>query len=882
MSADDWLKQVKSEGKYSGKLKVFFGYAAGVGKTYAMLEEAHDQIKLGRKVVVGYVEPHTRPETTKLLDGLNLLPKKKYDYKGIQLEDFDLDGALMCHPDLILVDELAHTNPETARNKKRYQDIEELLKAGIDVYTTMNVQHIESLNDVVEEMTGIEVKETVPDIFFSESSLKVIDIAAEELLERLRLGKIYKKENTDRALQNFFIPEKLNLLRGLAIQKAADHITINENKELSKLTTIDGKFLSLILGDEVALTKRTLRWTARLSQLLRVHWIALNIKTEDSEDDHPELVKLAEKLGAEVITIESYDLVETMVSFIKLQGITDLVLGKKVSQPWWKKIFRTPIEDKLFDELNQTEIHLLPYDEKELRYQNDWLAISKKLAGKFRFRDLTITLVLLAITTAISLTLFGSGFGDQNIIILYLLMVISISRITRGYLWSTLSSIFSVVFFNWFFVYPYHSLTVLKEGYPFTLVFMLVVGLIVSNIMVRMKASAISATRKERQIQMLYDLNRKYLVTNHLLEVLQITATYLSDNLKRDVFIYNHDFEDIMKSLATPKEQSVYLENKEEAAIAHWSFINQKEAGRGTDTLSGAKGRYFPVTLKGETVAVIGVGTSADRELLSEDNLSFIRLVVVQMAIAIEQKMLQQEKEFIHTEKEKEKTKGNLLRAVSHDLRTPLTGISGSVELILNDDEKKKLSQDEKRKLLVGVKKDSEWLLRMIENLLSITRIDTQKMAVATSEEVLDDILSAAIQRIKKYYPTIELDVSLPAELILVQVDPILMEQVIFNLLENSVRYRQEGTKIYLNVEKVKNNVRIHVINEGKESDVEYLNKLFENNDHDSVVDSKKGLGIGLSIVKTIVSAHSGEIYAKLKKGSLIDVTVEIKEGTGV
>lgn len=876
MSADEWLQQVKEE-KYPGKLKVFFGYAAGVGKTYAMLEEAHDQVKLGRDVAVGYVEPHTRPETTALLDGLTLLPKKMYDYKGIQLEDFDLDGALLCHPDLILVDELAHTNPETARNKKRYQDIEELLKAGIDVYTTVNVQHIESLNDVVEEMTGVEVKETVPDVFFSESSLKVIDIAAEDLLERLRLGKIYQKANTDRALQNFFIPEKLNLLRGLAIQKAADHITINENKDSSKLMGIDGKFLSLILGDEVALTKRTLRWTARLSQLLRVQWFALNIKTEDSEDDHPELVKLAEKLGAEVITIESYDLVETIVSFIKLQGITDLVLGKNVTLPWWKKVFRTPIEDKLFDELNQTEIHLLPYDEKELKPKNNWLVMSKKLFGKFRFRDLTTTFLLLVVTTLISLTLFGSGFGDQNIIILYLLMVISVSRVTKGYLWSTLSSIFSVILFNWFFVYPYHSLTVLKEGYPFTLVFMLVVGLIVSNIMVRMKASAISSARKEQQIQMLYDLNRRYLLTNHLQEVLQITATYLSDNLNRDIFIYYQEFDETVKSLATPKKQPVLLENKEETAIAHWSFINQKEAGKGTDTLAGAKGRYFPVILKGETVAVIGVGVSAENELLSEENLSFIRLVVVQMAIAIEQKLLQQEKETIHIEKEKEKTKGNLLRAVSHDLRTPLTGISGSIEMILNDKEKAKLTEIDKENLLLGVKKDSEWLLRMIENLLSITRIDTQKMEVTTSEEVLDDVLSAAIQRLKKYYPTVELEVTLPEALILVQVDPILMEQVVFNLLENSVRYREKDSKIYLTVEEGKHKVKLHVLNYGETKDVAYLNKLFEDNDEENVVDSKKGLGIGLSIVKTIVSAHGGKIYAKLLNEQLIDVTVEIK-----
>ena len=449
---EDWLKQVKKEAKYPGKLKVFFGYAAGVGKTYAMLEDAHDQMALGKNVVVGYVEPHTRPETTKLLKGLEVLPMKEYEYKGIILNDFDLDGALLCHPDLILVDELAHSNPPNARNKKRYQDIEELLQAGIDVYTTVNVQHIESLNDVVEEMTGVVVQETVPDTFFEESALKVIDIEASELLERLRLGKIYQEGATTRALDNFFVPEKLNLLRGLAIQKAADHIILNESQEVAKLPVMEGTFLSLIFDHEVALTKRTLRWTARISQLLRARWIALRVVTEETEEENPELIKLAEKLGAEVITIESHDLVETISSFVKLQGVTDLVIGKNVSVPWWRKLFREPIEDKLFEELKQTEIHLLPYDKKELKKETHWSkSISDFFEGHY-VKDFLIAIGLISFTTLISLTLFNSHFGDQNIIILYLLTIILVAKFTKGYVWSVMTSLLSIIFFNWFFV----------------------------------------------------------------------------------------------------------------------------------------------------------------------------------------------------------------------------------------------------------------------------------------------------------------------------------------------------------------------------------------------------------------------------------------------
>lgn len=881
LTPEDWLKQVRTTNKYPGKLKVFFGYAAGVGKTYAMLEEAHEQVKLGRNVLVGYVEPHTRPETMELLEGLKQLPTKVYEHKGIKLNDFDLDGALSLHPDLVLVDELAHTNPKEARNTKRYQDIEELLTAGIDVYTTVNVQHIESLNDVVEEMTGIEVKETVPDIFFEESSLKVIDIETTELLERLRLGKIYQERATSRALENFFVPEKLNLLRGLAIQKAADHIIINENKEVSKLPTMDVNFLSLINDNEVALTKRTLRWTARLSQILRAKWFALRIVTEDVEEENQELIKLAEKLGAEVVTIESYDVIETITSFVKLQGITDLVIGKNVTLPWWKKIFRQPIEDRLFEELKQTEIHLLPYDKKEIKKKKSlWKSVEHFFSGA-GFKDFGVTLLLLCFTTFISSALIGSGFGDQNIIILYLLTIILVARFTTGYFWSSLSSFLSVIFFNWFFVEPLYSLTMYKEGYPFTLLVMFTVGLIVSNLMVRMKASSLSATKKEHQIQILYDLNRRYLQTGQLYDVLQITASYLSNSLNRDVYIYEASSDRIAKSLAESSEGTSLLSNREEQAIAQWTALNQKEAGSGTDTLIGANGRYFPVFLQGETVAIIGVSAveNHEKKALSEENLAFVRLVTVQMAIAIEQKLLQEEKESILVDNEKERTKGNLLRAISHDLRTPLTSISGSVEMVISDEEEQELSKKQRTGFLVGIKKDAEWLLRMVENLLSITRIDTQKMEVKKSDEVLDDILSAAIQRIKKYYPDTKLEVHLPEELVLVSVDAILMEQVIFNLLENSIRYGDKEAPIQLLVEQHNQVTRIHVMNQGQPEDVKRLNDLLDNKETEEVVDSKKGLGIGLSIVKTIIRAHNGVIYVSDHGDELIDVIIELRRG---
>lgn len=869
---EKWKKNEQS--LRSGRLKVFFGYAAGVGKTYAMLKEAHEQQEEGKTVLVGYVEPHARPETEALVAGLPALAIKEYDYKGITINEFDVDAALQAKPDIILVDELAHTNAIGTRNKKRYQDIEELLKAGIDVYTTVNVQHIESLNDVVEQVTGVHISETVPDTFFETSSLKVVDIETEELLERLKQGKIYHSENAKKAMANFFKTDNLTLLRGLAIRKASDHINTSNQQETQKNTGIHSKLLTIIDETNPDMTKKCLRWTARLAQALGTEWIALEILEDMSEHSESDNSKLAVKLGGEVITLESDNQRETIIQYVQMRGVTDLVMGKAIKRSRFIRLYRPDLEDELVGFIPEVDIHLVPYQSNKYLL-NKYAAKKKNLQSIFTWKDFYMTIGLLVIATLLSE--LGSYFdiGDQNLILIYILFVLLVARITTGYLWAALASIASVLMFNWFFVEPLYSLTVYKQGYPVTLIFMLLVALLVSNLMMQIKKQAFYAMKREHQLEILYELNKKYLVTHDQKEILATTADYLSNMLDREVVLYG-EYE-----LKNPTGAPIKgpLRSLEELAVANWVFVNQKQAGYGTDTLMGAKALYLPVLSNGITLAVIGIEKSKENPI-TDEVISFLELISTQLALAIEQNKSTSERQQILFESEKERMRGNLLRAISHDLRTPLTGISGSVETILDDSNTSKLPEETKRKLLVGIKEDADWLIRMVENLLSITRINEETMKVAKSKEAAEEVVASAIKRIRKSYTDSEIIVTLPDEFVLVPMDSILIEQVLFNLMENAIRHSDTSTPIHVSVSLSEKEIIFEVADQGKGLTAEQIKVLYNGMAKQSTpVDSKSGMGIGLSIVKTIIMAHDGTLNAanKPQGGAIFTFTLPLE-----
>ncbi len=836
-----------------GRLRVFFGFAAGVGKTYSMLSEAHELLLMGKDIIVGYIEPHDRPDTNRLLEGLPQIPPKKILYKQMLLTEPDIDQIIQQKPEIVLIDELAHTNAEGSRNRKRYQDVDELLNAGIDVFTTVNVQHIESLNDIVEEVTGVEVKETVPDTFLQQATIKVVDVEPEELIDRLEQGKIYASESAKRALQNFFIPQKLDQLRGLAIQRASDHI----NRISAKTIRIQSKLLTVVNDAFPKMTEKSIRWTARLAQGLGAEWTVIQVRTQENTLTN---IPLAEKLGAEVISIEEDNSFETIVEFAKMTGVTDIIMGKNLRQPWYEKIFIEAFDDRLLKRLNDTELHLIPFKEEK---QSLFLRTRKIIEGGGK--DLVIALGGVFLATIVTELMQYIHIGDQNLMLIYIFFILLVARTTSGYFWSSLASILSVLSFNWFFVEPLYSLTVYKQGYPITLLIMCLVAILISNLMVRLKKQAESSMEKEHQMELLYELNKQYVLADNRNQILDISATYLSRLLEREVILF--DSKAKVESIHCISGKPSILSTKDEAAVAFWTAKNQKEAGNGTDTLIGAKGFYLPIIASGKTLAVLGIERNAGLDL-ENNQLNYLKLVLTQLAVILEQTELKSEKERVEMENEREKVRSNLLRAVSHDLRTPLTVISGIAETLGNSAD---LKENTRQKLLADIQDESQWLIRMVENLLSITRINMDTMKVNKTAEPIEEIIEAVYQHLKKVYPEGQVEISLPSEVTFIQADPILIEQALFNIVENAFRHGEEKQPVKLTVYQKKDQTVFEIENDG-EIPLKQFEKIQTNLSSTSEVpvDSKNGLGIGLSIVKTIIHAHNGKMEMMVGEGKTL------------
>lgn len=869
-----------------GRLKIFFGYAAGVGKTYAMLDEAQEQYKCGVDVLVGYIEPHTRPETMQLLHGLPVLPPKTILYRNIELKEFDLDEALKRKPQLILVDELAHTNAEGVRNKKRFQDIEELLNAGIDVYTTVNVQHMESLNDVIEKITKIKVQETVPDYIFDRADkIKLIDIEADELLRRFEEGKIYRPERAEVAMRNFFTRENLRLLREIALRKVTNRISNENQNERCLLKKMANTKLLVCIGFSPSSAK-CIRWTARAAEAFHAPWVALYVESIESEHltkDQQKTIRanmdLAEKLGAEVVTLTGYDVAVSVSEYAKLSGITNIVVGKSRNKKTLKNMFEMDFEDKLISLLPNIEVHIIPGTRPQRSYKKDHKT-GENLKFSFSRKDITKTFGVLVATTLFSLSLRRFKIGDQNIIMTYILSVLVISRITKGYVYGIVASIISVLTFNFFFTEPYFTFNAIQTGYPITFIIMLLVALITSTLTVRIKTQARLAVQKERRIEVLYEINKKLLVTRGLENIMTLTNNCIVKLFNCSVIFFTTDpeqGEDGSVMQAAGDVGVSVLNSADEKAVAHWVFFNQKCAGAGTDTLMGAAAFYMPIISQGKVLAVLGI--SCEKGILDHDTRLFLRMIGSQVAMALERQHLSDEQRNIIVEAEKEKMRSNLLRSIAHDLRTPLAGILGASSAIRENG--KKLDENTRDKLNADIQEEAQWLIRMVENLLSITRINESASKVTKSLEAAEEVVAEAVGRIKKRFPQRTITVSVPDELLEVPMDGTLIVQVLINLLENAIKYSPNTSPVEVYLKKDGEWAQFEVLDHGKgiaEEDFPYLFTSYIPNGNKSP-DSSRGMGIGLSICMTIIKAHNGRMEAENRKegGSVFRFSLPLK-----
>lgn len=882
---DILLETIRSnETRRKGKLKIFLGYAAGVGKTYSMLDDAHEKLDSGVDVIVGYIEPHSRPETIRLLEGLPALPLKVLQHRNLQLKEFDIDAALERKPELILVDELAHSNAPEMRNKKRYQDIEELLNAGIDVYTTVNIQHIESLNDIVQKITKVVVSETIPDyIFDNADTVEIIDFSPDELLKRFEEGKVYRPARVDAAMKFFFTKENLRLLREIAMRKAADRISHdNLSERRIKEKVVSAKLLVCVSSSPNS--TKLVRWTARAAEAFHAPWVAVYVDhmTDDNEADVRATLDLAKRLGAETVRLNGHDTAATIAGYARISGITNIVIGK-VGRKSLKRLFETDLEDKLLSLLPDVEIHIIPgIPHKLYRKQRRVRRLTENLF--FSWIDTLKTIGILIAATLLCMGLRTADIGEQNLIMVFILSVLVISRTTMGHLYSMAASVLSVLLFNFFFTVPYYTFNTIRPDYPITFVIMFLVAFITSTMTVRIKTQVRLSVEREHRTQVLYEINKKLLITRGLENIVNLTNEYITKLFERSVIFYTQDPEDdstagtIMQSPLDP--DASFLSQDDERAVAHWVFLNKKRAGAGTDTLMGAGAYYIPIISQTRVLGVIGVSYAGGR--LNQNSRLFLRMMASQVAMALERQYLSDEQRRIIIESEKEKMRSNLLRAISHDLRTPLTGILGASSTILESGGSLDISTRDK--LLVNIKEESQWLIRMVENLLSVTRIREGRMNVAKLPEAAEEIAAEAVSHIRKRFPNRKISVSVPENLLMIPMDGTLIVQVLINLIENAVKHSPEDSIVSVDVTAGKRLAIFEVNDQGDgiaEEDFQYLFESYVPNGERSS-DSSRGMGIGLSICRSIIKAHGGRLEAENRRegGAVFRFTLPLEEVT--
>jgi two-component system sensor histidine kinase KdpD len=880
------LEEIREDGQRPGKLKIYFGYAAGVGKTYAMLDDAQVEYRAGVDVLVGYIEPHTRPETMQLLEGLPQLAPKMVPYRNIELKEFDLDEAILRHPKLILIDELAHTNAAGVRNKKRFQDVEELLSAGIDVYTTVNVQHLESLNDVVEDITKIKVQETVPDTLFdSADKVRLIDIEPDELLRRFMEGKIYRPERAETAMNNFFTRENLKLLREIALRKVADRISYENQHERHMSEKMASTKILACIGPSPS-SEKCLRWAARAAEAFHAQWEAVYVESIDSASLTGEQQKniranmdLAERLGAQVVALTGDDVATVVSEYARLSGITNIVIGKSRNKRTLKNLFEMDLEDKLIALLPSIEVHIIPSPTGRRAYRPPRKA-KRNVRFRFSWVDACVMLSLVVAATLLSMALRMINFGDQNIIMVYLLAVLIASRVTKGYVYGVAASVISVLAFNFFFTEPYLTFNAIQPGYPVTFLIMLLVALITSALTVRIKTQARLAVEREHRTDVLYEINKKLLATRGTENIVRLISDYVVTLLNRSIMFYTADPGQGSSGVLTeaPEDDGEFLQSEDEKAVAHWVFVNQKRAGSGTDTLMGAGALYMPVIAQGRVLAVWGI--SCRREALDHSGRLFLRMIASQVAMALERQRLSDEQRATQVESEREKMRATLLRAISHDLRTPLAGILGSSSALRESGAE--LDGEMRDKLLSDIQEESQWLIRMVENLLSITRINESASKVAKTAEAAEEVVAEAVSRILRRFPKREIQVRVPDQLLEVPMDGTLIVQVLINLLENAIKYSPDTAPIEVNLRREGNRAVFEVKDRGRgisEEALPWRTKAGEASEKRP--DASRGMGIGLTICDTIVKAHGGALEAenRAEGGAVFRFLLPVEEG---
>ncbi|MBJ9728669.1 sensor histidine kinase [Burkholderia cenocepacia] len=883
--------QRDEEKQRRGQLKIFIGASAGVGKTYAMLQAARQRVQEGVDVVVGIVETHGRAETAALLDGLDVLPPARIDYRGRPLAEFDLDGALARAPQLILVDELAHSNVQGARHLKRWQDVYELLDAGIDVYTTVNVQHLESLNDVVGAITGIRVWETVPDrVFDAADEVTLVDLPAEELLERMRDGKVYLVQQAERAVRNFFRKGNLIALRELALRRTADRVDAQmreyrADRSIQRIWQARERLLVCVGPGPEAPT--LVRAAARLAASLKADWIAVYVETPrlqrlpDARRQRTlDALKLAAELGAETATLAGADAVAALIGYAKVRNVSKLVAGGSPKVGLVRR-FARPFGEQLAERAGDVDLMLIrasasdetravPLDARA----RDWRdAFAQFGTHRSPPRHYAYAAAICAAITVVARVVSGR-LDLTNLVMLYLLgVVFSAVRLGRGP--GVLQSFLSVAAFDFFFVPPRMSFSVSDTQYLLTFFGMLLTSLVISHLTSTLTRQASVAQRRERRTGAIYAMARELGAALTTEQIVEIGSRHVGEVFRARVAFLLPDSADQVRQKIEEPDAAVTLTGAElDSDVGQWVYDQQKPAGRGTDTLPATAALYLPLKAPMRTRGVLAVASREPRELEVPEQQRMLDAFAAQIALALERVHYVEIARDALVNMESERLRNSLLSAISHDLRTPLTTIVGFSSMLANGRAAAqagdaaaaaRLAQRE-GELVDAIHDEALRMTGIVTNLLDMARLQAGSLQLKRQWSLLEETVGAALAACRRVLARHPARVALPADLPLLQMDAVLMERLFTNLFENAAKYTPPDTSLDIGAERVTEDgqpfVRVHVDDHGPGLPAGMETRIFDKFTRGEKESATPGIGLGLAICRAIVEAHGGKIGA--------------------
>ncbi|MEP7050276.1 MAG: sensor histidine kinase KdpD [Pseudomonadota bacterium] len=859
-----------------GKLTIFFGAAPGVGKTYALLEAARAEREAGRDVVVGLVETHGRYDTGALLLGLELLPRRRVMQRGATIEELDLDLALARKPALLLVDELAHSNTEGSRHAKRHQDVAELLDAGIDVFTSLNVQHIESLSDVVAQVTHVVVRETVPDaVVDGADELRLIDLPPDQLLERLKDGKVYLPGEERRAIDHFFRKGNLLALRELALRRTAERVDaqMQDYRETHGIasTWSVGERLLLCVSPSPS-SALLIRGTRRVVGALHADWLAVYVETPASlrlnaagRAQAADNMRLAEQLGAETVILSGSNAALETIRYARSRNVTKVVVGRPTHLPLWDR-FRPSFLDQLVRASGDIDVYVMSGEDTAPLPERDAASLDVPATALGYLAAATSALL----ATALSWSVFGPR-GLADAVMVYLLGVVIVS-LRFGYGPSLVAAVLSVLCFDFFFIPPLFTFAVQDLSHVATFAVMFLVALLISGLTQRVRAQADAAGQREQRTASLYALSRELAASKQVADIARISGSHLFDALGMEATLLVPSA-DRSKVSAAYTGRHAFTINEKEQSVADWVWEHERPAGLGTGTLPTARAMYLPLFASRGRVAVLGVRPIAAERPLSPETRQHLAAFANQIATAIERTELASEARWAQLQMETEQMRSSLLSSVSHDLRTPLAVMTGAASTLVEDT----VDRATRIELSESILLEAQRLNRLIRNLLDMTRLQAGALRVKKEWQPLEEVVGSALNRLEDALAGRTVLTELAPDLPLVPLDAVLIEQVLVNLLENAVKYTPAGTPIEVRARQRPGGVEISVADRGPGIPPGEEQRIFDKFYRVNGV-QVGGVGLGLAICRGIVMAHGGQLFAENREGGGAEFRLQLPD----